>query len=111
MRNIYNSPDDNYNINNNININNYNENNNINQNYINNFNTYNNDNNISQKNQNYKIPSIGSFSESQKLKQLLFFSRVAIEKSLESNIIINNCYKWISENYLSKPINKIKKEE
>ena len=111
MRNIYNSPDDNYNINNNININNYNENNNINQNYINNFNTYNNDNNISQNNQNYKIPSIGSFSESQKLKQLLFFSRVAIEKSLESNIIINNCYKWISENYLSKPINKIKKEE
>ena len=48
--------------------------------------------------------------ESQKIKQLLFCSRVIIEKSLETNLIFNNCFRWISENYLSKYISKKIKE-
>ena len=59
----------------------------------------------------YPIVNFYSLKESQKLKQLLFCSRVIIEKSLEINLIFNNCYKWISENYLSKIISKKKKEE
>ena len=52
-----------------------------------------------------------SLKESQKLKQLLFCSREIIEKSLEINVTFNNCYKWILDNYLVKPIQKKKKEE
>ena len=106
----------------NININNFNLNNNINQNYtfnqniynkfpdnqqINNFQNNNNDSHFLSKNND----AFHSLKESQKLKLLLFFSRVVIEKALEANIIFNNCYKWISENYLAKSINKIKREE
>ena len=113
----------NYYINNNLNfnINNSNINNNINQYYIDNQNVYNkynyepgnknNKNTFSDDEFHFKGNTFQSLKESQKLKQLLFFSRVVIEKALEVNIIFNNCYKWISENYLSKTINKIKKEE
>ena len=52
-----------------------------------------------------------SLKESQKLKQLLFCSREIIEKSFEINVTFNNCYKWILDNYLMKPIQKKKKEE
>ena len=109
----------------NVNINNYNQNNIINQN--NNYNKnifnkyrytspYTNNKNIQNKinNQNLYFDSYNplySLKKSQKIKLLLFFSRVVIEKTLETNIIINNCYKWVSENYLSKSINKIKKQE
>ena len=114
INNLY-IPQKNIIINNNYN-NNYNINNNINQNHFN-INTIdstdiNSKNNF--VNSDYKVPTHSSFQnleENQKLKQLLFFSRVVIEKSLEANIMFNNCYKWISENYLSKYINKIKKEE
>ena len=107
----------------NININNYNLNNNINQSYNDNQNIYNkfpenqqkeNFQNININYSNYPFKNNDTFhslKESQKLKLLLFFSRVVIEKALEANIIFNNCYKWISENYLAKSINKIKKEE
>ena len=115
IKNFYN-PQKNIIINNNYNINNYNINNNINQNKFN-INS-NESNNINSKNNfvnsDYKPPPHSSFQnlgEIQKLKQLLFFSRVVIEKALEANIMFNNCYKWISENYLFKYINKIKKEE
>ena len=130
----------NNNINNNLNINNYNYlknansketifpfyekvflNNNIYNQEYNNFqnfknstiiNTY--DYNLSS---NYDSLGINSpivqypLNESDKLKQLLFCSREIIEKSLEINIIFNNCYKWISDNYLLKSILKKKKEE
>ena len=111
-------------------INNYNysimDNNNIiNNNYNNNYN-----NNINYNN-NYDINTLGkasyinsnfesnicpitnfySLKESQKLKQLLFCSRAIIEKALEINTAFNNCYKWISENYLAKTISKKVKEE
>ena len=91
----------------NININNFNLNNNINQSFIHNQNIYNNNTTFHFDNDNI----FQSLKDTQKLKQLLFFSRVVIEKALEVNIIFNNCYKWISENYLAKSINKIKKEE
>ena len=52
-----------------------------------------------------------SLKESQKLKLLLFCTRIIIEKALETNIIFNNCYRYITETYLSKQINKKKKEE
>ena len=107
IKNLYN-PHKNIIINNNYNINNYN----INNNYSNDSNDINSKNNF--VNLDYKPPLHNSFQnleENQKLKQLLFFSRVVIEKALEANIMFNNCYKWISENYLSKYINKIKKEE
>ena len=51
-----------------------------------------------------------SLKKFQKIKQLLFCCREIIEKSLEINVVFNNCYKWISDNYLSKPITKKKKE-
>ena len=59
------------------------------------------------------IPGIDFYSlkESQKLKQLLFCSREIIEKSFQINVTFNNCYKWILDNYLVKPIQKKKKEE
>ena len=109
-------------INNKLNINNYNMNNNINQNNIYNQSTYNNylknpihintQNNIPTPNSQISInKSLYGLKETQKLKQLLFFSRVVIEKALEVNIIFNICYKWVSENYLSKSIKKIKREE
>ena len=118
----------NYYINNNFkfNIYNYNKNNNIiNQKNIYNNNIFNkyvyipsyqnnpnfqkeiNHTNLYSNNYNPLHP----LKESEKIKLLLFFSRVVIEKALETNIIINNCYKWVSENYLSKQINKIKKQE
>ena len=114
-KNVY-SPQQNIIINNNYNINNYNINNNINQNDFNIKPIYSNDINSKNNfvNSDYKVPSHTSFQnleETKKLKQLLFFSRVVIEKALEASIIFNNCYKWISENYLLKSINKIKKEE
>lgn len=109
-------------INNNLNINNYNMNNNINQNNIYNQNNYNNylKNPIQINTQNnFPTPnspisankSFYGLKETQKLKQLLFFSRVVIEKALEVSIIFNICYKWVSENYLAKSIKKIKREE
>ena len=49
--------------------------------------------------------------ESEKLKQLLFCSRIVIEKTLEATNAFNSCYKWIRENYLSKYISKKIKEE
>ena len=130
----------NNNINNNLNINNYNYLKNINSKetifpfyekvYLNNnftnqeFNNYQNDKNLTipstynvNSSSNYSSSGINpqidllSLKESEKLKQLLFLSREIIEKSLEINIIFNNCYKWISENYLLKPILKKKKEE
>ena len=52
-----------------------------------------------------------ALKESQKIKQLLFCSRVIIERALEINSIFNNCYRWISENYLSKYISKKIKDE
>ena len=52
-----------------------------------------------------------SLKETQKLKQLLFCSREIIEKALETNTAFNNCYRWISENYLSEYIKKKIKEE
>ena len=57
------------------------------------------------------ITNFYSLQESQKLKQLLFCSRAVIEKAFEINIAFNNCYLWISENYLSKYIVKKLKEE
>ncbi len=57
------------------------------------------------------ITNFYTLKESQKLKQLLFCSRVVIEKALEANVAFNNCYRWISQNYLSKPISKKLKEQ
>ena len=106
IKNLYNLQN-NYGINNNIHINKINQNNyNIPLNNPNNINNF--------INSDYQNPSLSSFQileESQKLKQLLFYSRVVIEKTLETNILFNNCYKWIYENYLSQSINKTKKEE
>ena len=59
----------------------------------------------------YSKTNFNSLKETQKLKQLLFYARVIIEKALETNAVFNNCYKWISENYLSKIITKKIKEE
>ena len=52
-----------------------------------------------------------TLKESQKLKHLLFCSRVVIEKALEATNAFNSCYKWITENYLSKYISKKIKEK
>ena len=130
----------NNNINNNLNINNYNYLKNRNKKeiifpfyekaYLNNnvnnqeFKNYQNNKNLTiPTTYNYNSSSYNSSSvinqpidlyslnESGKLKQLLFCSRVIIEKSLEINLIFNNCYKWISDNYLLKSILKKKKEE
>ena len=109
-------------LNNNIYINNYNNNYNIDSNnytvYNYNIDTYDLRNSY---NYNSSIDStlftvnplidFYSLKESQKLKQLLFCSREIIEKSLEINVTFNNCYKWILDNYLVKPIQKKKKEE
>ena len=57
-----------------------------------------------------QITNYYSLKEPQKLKQLLFCSRVIIEKTLEVNATFNNCYRWISENYLSNTISKKLKE-
>ena len=130
---IYTIPYENFNQNyayediNNINNYNYyyyptNFNNNINNNAnINNINNYNNYENktigkISYLNSNLDSniclnTNFYTLKESQKLKQLLFCSRVVIEKALEINIVFNNCYRWISENYLSKHISKKLKDE
>ena len=59
----------------------------------------------------YSKTNFNSLKEPQKLKQLLFYARVIIEKALETNAVFNNCYKWISENYLSKTIARKIKEE
>ena len=130
----------NNNINNNLNINNYNYLKNRNSKetifpfyekvYLNNnisnqgFNNYQNVNHLTipsthdfTSSSNYVSSGINpqielySLKESEKLKQLLFCSRAIIEKSLEINIIFNNCYRWISDNYLLKSILKKKKEE
>ena len=129
------------NINNNLNINKYQLNNinlytnqeNIYNNNHNTIPTYNNGinygvipNNINHNRNAFEIPNytnsnfesniqpINNFyspEESQKLKQLLFCTRVIIEKTLETNLAFNNCYRWISENYLSNTISKKMKEE
>ena len=111
----------------NANDNEINYNNNINNFYssYDNNNRYNNYNNI--LNKKLDAPYSGSYpntemtsfpttnfyslKDHQKLKQLLFYARVVIEKALEINAVFNNCYKWISENYLSKTIAKRMKEE
>ena len=109
-------------LNNNIYINNYNNNYNIDSNNYTVYN-YNVDTYDLRNSYNYNSsidstlftvnPLIDFYSlkESQKLKQLLFCSREIIEKSLEINVTFNNCYKWILDNYLVKPIQKKKKEE
>ena len=129
------------NINNNLNINKFQLNNinpytnqkNIYNNNYNRIPTYNNGinygvipNNINHNRNAFEIPKytnsnfefniqpINNFcppEESQKLKQLLFCTRVIIEKTLETNIAFNNCYRLISENYLSNTISKKVKEE
>ena len=106
------------NINNNLNINNYITNNNINEKIAYNNQAFNNFYNKANEINNNKYPQNAEYQkaleknfysskESRKLKLLLYFSRLVIEKSLEVNIIFNSCYKWISENYLVKKINKI----
>ena len=124
--NLYNNNDLNI-VNNNNNFINYNNNINSNNNY---YNSYDNNNinmlNIKLNNYGLDRPNIGSYpniqsttystnfnslKETQDLKQLLFYARVIIEKSLEINAVFNSCYKWISENYLSKTISKRMKEE
>ena len=110
------------NSNNNLNLNDYIINNNINEKTqynnqaFNHFDDKSNElnNNKYQQNEDYQIYSginFYSLKESGKLKLLLYFSRLAIEKSLEVSIIFNSCYKWISENYLVKTINKIQNEK
>ena len=99
-----------FNNNNNYNFNHYNSNNNI---YNNITSLYNKNIYLNQNCQNSLIPEVNfcSLKESQKIKQLLFCSRVIIERALETNFIFNNCYRWISENYLSKYISKKIKED
>ena len=62
-------------------------------------------------NYNYNMQNNFTIKESQKMKQLLFCSRVIIEKASQINLMIKNCYKWISDNYFSKEISKKKREE
>ena len=67
---------------------------------------------INSKIQSSLIPEtdFNLLKNSQKIKQLLFCSRVIIERALETNLIVNNCFRWISDNYLSKYVSKKLKE-